>query len=58
MRASELEGSAVVIEGGRFPGVGSMAGLAICTELAVMGIIPAVAGDTGAGGAFETVGMA
>lgn len=58
MGAGKLEAGAGMVEGGWLPGIGRVAGLAVAAELAVMGIIAGMAGNTGAGGAFETFAVA
>ena len=43
MRAGKLETGAGVVKGGRLPGTGRMAGLAVCAKLTLMGVVIAVA---------------
>ena len=46
-----------MVEGGRLPGIGGVASLAIGAKLAVMCIIASMAGRTGAGSATPTLGV-
>lgn len=58
MSAGKLECGAVVVEGGRLPGIGSVTALAVAAKLTVMSVVVSVAGNTGAGGAFEPFAVA
>lgn len=50
---SQSEGNSIVIEGGRFPVCGGMAGIALCAEGASMHVVLGMAGVTVFGCAFE-----